>query len=149
MKIAYFLLLIFIVSCTPAKKIQFTRTGEVECEDYTPSVITLKSTARASDMSSAVYFAERNAMENLFFKGIPDCNLRTPLVENETAFMSKYAKQYDQFMNADYVKYIVKSSTISNNTQKGVSAIIQSVTIDLSALRRDLENKGLIRKFGF
>ena len=148
MRIIYFLIITFLISCTPSKKLQFTRTGEVECEDYTTSVITVRSTARASDLSGAVYYAERNAFENLLFKGIPDCNLRTPLIENEGTFMSRYKSEFEQLINSNYVKYIVKSSTLNSNTQKGITAITQLITIDLSALRKDLESRGIIRKFG-
>jgi len=148
MRIIYLAIITILISCTPAKKLQFTRTGEVECENYTTSVIKVRSTARASDLSGAVYFAERNAFENLLFKGIPDCNLRTPLIENEGTFMSKHKAEFEQLINSNYVKYIVKSSTLNSNTEKGTTAITQLITIDLSALRKDLESKGLIRKFG-
>ena len=104
MRIIYLVIITFLISCAPAKKLQFTRTGEVECENFTSSVITLRSTARASDLSGAVYFAERNAFENILFKGIPDCNLRTPLIENEGTFMSKHKAELDQLINSNYVK---------------------------------------------
>ena len=62
--------------------------------------------------------------------------------------MSKHKAEFEQLINSNYVKYIVKSSTLNSNTEKGTTAITQLITIDLSALRKDLESKGLIRKFG-
>ena len=80
------LLLLNIIACSTVN-IQFQRSGAVNAVEHENSIIVLSSLAQAENINKAIYFAERNAFENLLFKGIPNTNQESPMVPNETKAM--------------------------------------------------------------
>ena len=149
MRLILFLFCFTILACHTPSKIGYARTGEVTCDGHTKQEISVRSVARSSTPSEAILFAERNVMENILFKGIPECNQQIAMISDETTFMNKYRSDYQQFIQSDYVHYITGSETIASDRSGNVSVLTQKVSVDISALRKELENRGWIRKFGF
>lgn len=147
-----FIPLFILQSCSSpkqAQKVEFARTGEVKCTQYDRDVIQLMATSRASTMEEASVFAERNAIENLLFKGIPGSNQESPLVSNELESLRQHPAFYDNFiMQREYEKYIMDSYIASKNEQNKVWIVQQQIEVDLEAMRRHLEQNQIIRKFG-
>ena len=95
---------VFILSgCSPqVTPFQYQRTGEVNAVNHENSIITISSQSRAETLIKAITFAERNAFENLLFKGVPNTNQESPLIENEfkaldanNAFFDRLLVQHD------------------------------------------------------
>lgn len=144
---------LFLLACNPkvpqASKIYFDRTGEVECVKYEENVIHVVSTSRASTASEAAAFAERNAVENLLFKGIPKSNQEEPIVADELESLRKHKFFYEQFLEGrDYEKFIINSELRAKKGGGPAIQVRQYVEFDLKAMREHLESKGVIQKFG-
>lgn len=137
-----------LISCSKTI-IPYDRTGEVNAVSHENSIVVVRSQGRAENPGKAVYHAERNAFENLLFKGIPNTNQESPMIPNETAAMSKHKATLSELLaNQGYVKYIMDSYTGNSSKSGGVVAVEQVIKIDLRALRNNLENEGITKKFG-
>lgn len=141
-----FFLLLF--SCGTTNKVSYQRTGEVQYVSSDTGTITVDSKGYASDLSTAVYYAERNALENILFKGIPGSNQRQPLIPNENKSWESHAAVLNKLLSEDYPKYIMNSETL-NVSNSGAVSLQRTITFDINALRKYLEIEGVIRKFGF
>lgn len=140
---------ILLVGCSTSSKISYQRSGEVEyISSKNKGVITVNSKGFASDRSAAVYYAERNAMENILFKGIPGSNQRQPIVSNEESAWQNHANVLNKLLNDDYGRFIMNSET-SNSSEGSPVEIQRIITIDINALRKHLETEGVVRKFGY
>ena len=144
------LTLTLFISCASKKTfIPYQRTGEVVyvAQDV-PGTMTVRSNAFASSAADAVYYAERNALENIFYKGIPGSPQATPMISDDKA-VYKYRDFFSRFFNnGEYRKYITESVPVYQNKTRSGFYITQEITIDIGALRKALEKEGIIRKFG-
>ena len=144
------LLLIITTSIGCSKKIiPFERTGEVNAVSHENSIVVVNSQGRGESKGKAVYHAERNAFENLLFKGVPNTNQESPMISNESTAMDKHQRMLNKLLiDQGYVKYIMDSFTGSTSKSNGVVLVEQVVKIDLRALRNQLEADGIAKKFG-
>ena len=130
--------------------IPYERTGEVNAVSHENSIIVLSSQARAESVSKAVYHAERNAFENLIFKGIPNTNQESPMVPSEVKALKDNPTLFNNLLvEQGYRRYVMDSYT--NNSVAvggGVQLIDQVIKIDLKALRNYLQAEGVTKKFG-
>lgn len=139
----------YSVSCSPKLNIGYERTGKVTCSKYEESVIHLVSESRAANRNSAVQFAERNAFENLLFKGIPNSNQEKAMVPNEYDALRKHPNYFEDLIKGEkYQRFITSSEISEENVSGGVTFLKQSISVDLAGLRKDLEQNKVIRKFG-
>lgn len=138
-----------LVSCSPKLTVPFSRTGEVEMIESEPSTITVVSRSYAETKAKAIAYAERNALENILYRGIPGSSQESPMIADEQAAQRSHGQilqrlildgLYSQFVIQSYVDQSVPSG-------KGVS-VGQVVKFDLNALRKYLEKEGVIRTFG-
>lgn len=141
-----FIFSIFLLMSSCSKTlIPYQRTGEVNAVSHENSIIILSSQGRAESKNRAVYYAERNAFENLFFKGIPNTNQESPMVSDETSAGGVKALQLAE---DGYERFIMDSYTANVNGGAGGYLVEQVVKIDLRGLRNHLENEGISKKFG-
>jgi hypothetical protein len=98
--------------------------------------------------------AEIEAFRQLFFRGFPASQQTTPLIGyNETALMQQYKAYFEQmFGKANrYWSFVVQSKVVAQKN-KGIlfkEQVTVDVIINLRALRTDMEQHGVIRKFGY
>jgi hypothetical protein len=113
--------------------------------------IAVKSTGYGKDRPSAVADAQINAFSILLFKGIPGTELNVPLVDNEAEARSKKADYVKRLLEQGYYKSFMMSSTESSNLIKvrGGKKISVDIKINYNSLRKDLEQNGVVRKFGY
>ena len=143
------LVILFLGSCTPKMNVGYERTGRVKCIKHDRMTITLSSEGQAESVGKAVNFAERNAIENLLFKGIPASNQEKPLIDNESVAKNKNAAFFDEFiMNRGYQQYITESLIADDYQNGSYHLITQNITVDLTNLRDFLVKEGIIKKFG-
>lgn len=138
-----------LTACSKSVTMAYERTGEVNAVSHENSIVVLSSQARAENLGKAVYFSERNAFENLIFKGIPNTNQESPMIANESRAISGDPAFFDEFFaNQGYRKYVMDSYTANQTNVGGVKLIEQIVKIDLKGLRNYLESNGVAKSFG-
>ncbi len=135
--------------CTAPKAVSYERSGKVISQEYEEGVIHLVSEASAESLDKAVSFAERNAVENLLFKGIPNSNQEKPMVPNEIEALQSHPEYFKSLIkNGRFQRFVMKSEVLSNSNENRIYYIKQKISIDLNALRSDLEQNKIVRKFG-
>jgi hypothetical protein len=96
-----------------------------------------------------VGYSERQAFENLLFKGVPNSNQEVALLGNETrAWSENAATMQELLIDRGYLHYITSSETADHIKDGGVSLLKQNIEIDLAGLRKYLEGENAIKKFG-
>ena len=118
-----------------------------------PGVVTLNAIGYGATPAEA----ERNTYESAFtailFRGVPAfAALRLPMIENETTARKDKAAFFRGFFSQGYQQFIKQhgSSTRAGRADQSDQVIMQrSISINYEALRRHLENEGIIRKFGY
>ncbi len=129
--------------------IPYQRTGEVNAVSHENSIVVLSSQARGESLGKAAYHAERNAFENLIFKGIPNTNQESPMIPNETKAINANPSLFKQLLeNQGYTKFVMDSYTNGSSNSGGVHMIEQIIKIDLKSLRNYLQAEGAAKKFG-
>jgi len=144
-----FCLLLFLIGCSRPAAISYQRTGEVRfvsTEDK--GTITVDSKGFASDISTATYYAERNAFENLLFKGIPGSNQVQPIIPDENIAWQQHGAVLKKLLSEDYSKFVMSAETRYRSESEPVE-IDRTISVDINSLRKYLESEGVIRKFGF
>lgn len=150
--IKYTLILISlgIISCSTPKNVSFDRSGAVEfIEQEDPQTITLKTSAFGSNLAQASAYAERNAIENLLYKGIPGSNQRQAIIADEIDARSKHGKRLDDLVKNKYGEYLMSSEILYKQEAKDGVFVEKQVKFDLAALRKYLEKYEVIRSFGY
>lgn len=114
--------------------------------------ITLRSVGYAKNAKLATSAAETSAVKALMFYGIPNTQQSRPMVEESMEQALKDHKKFlTPFFDKDgYRNVITRSVTVrkfgkDENKQKSITL---DVTINVRALRTELERNGVIRKFG-
>ena len=148
-KITLAILLINLIACTPTQQILYQRTGMVSCESHDRMTITLLSEGQAETLDKAVNFAERNAVENLLFKGIPKSNQEKPLIANEAKLKENNPDFLKLFIdNRGYHQFVTSSVVEEDYLNGNVHFIKQRMVFDLTNLRKHLQSQGITKKFG-
>lgn len=98
--------------------------------------------------------AKKNAVHAILFRGVPGSNFADPMItdpETENKFSAYFSNFFSE--NGNYLKYV----TISNEGSIGagdrlrvgnlykVGTIVQ---VNFTTLRKEMEQQGIIRKFG-
>lgn len=142
-------ILLSLISCKSTVVIPYERTGEVVTLSHERSLINVQSSTRAASYGIAVEYAERQAFENILFKGIPNSNQEVPLLASENkAWSENAATMQELIIDRGYLHYITSSNTADHVKNGGVSFIKQNIAIDLAALRKYLESEKAVKKFG-
>jgi hypothetical protein len=128
-------------------------SAEVNYLSGNEGTITVRTVGVGRDGDKAILNAEQKVFDVLFFRGLPESIQKIPLVgSNEREEQSKHKDYFDEFYNRGrYKTFIMSSIPVSNliKAKEGVKMITLDVKINLSALRRDLETFGVVRKFGY
>jgi hypothetical protein len=149
-KLLIFLIAIMLLaSC----KTTYYQTANVVFISGNTETISMRSVGIGDNEQKAQTDAELNAIDVLFFRGLPDSKQNTPLISiDETNTKTKYSDYFHEFYtNGRYKTFIISSYPVSNlerNSDKTKSMAFD-ITVNLKALRLDLENHRVIRKFGY
>lgn len=117
----------------------------------TKNTITLRSVGYGKTKMDALKQAETNGIKAVLFQGIDNESSTRPLIlSTETDITTMHPSFFNNLYNSEYRTFISKTEIIKKyskdkNKQKN---IIVDVTIKTRALRENLEQKGIIRKFG-
>jgi hypothetical protein len=115
--------------------------------------ITMRATATGASQQEALNNAEQNAVDVILFRGVPESTQKMALVgSNESAAMMENNPYFTEFYSGGrYKSFITNSTPVGGFTKlKGKQfQTIADVKVNFVNLRRDLEQAGVVRKFGF
>jgi hypothetical protein len=101
----------------------------------------------------AINDAEKNAMNVLLFRGLPESEVKIGLIgTNESDEIIKHQAYFTKFYTElRYKTFIMSSIPTSDliNKKGSKKSIAVDVKINFVALKRDLEQSNLIRRFGY
>ena len=139
-----------LIACTPKMIIPYERTGAVEFYNGDKNTLSVYTNGYAENENKAIYYAERNALENILFRGIPGSNQENPMISNENDAYRKSKEILDALIiNEGYRKFMIESySTDSAKSSSGIN-VKRIVKFDIQAIRKYLEVNNVVRNFGF
>ena len=147
----YFLLLIVItiISCKSTTNSYSAQVIFLTKEEQ--GTITVRSNGFGKNEKEAIKDAQKNAFNVLLFKGLPGTEINVPLVSNEYEAKNSHKDYFDNlFENGGLFRYLMvnNSETAPEKVQGGYSTSLV-LKINYNSLRKDLEQNGVVRKFGF
>jgi hypothetical protein len=144
-----FLFIACVVSCSKT----IYPSAEVNYLSGNEGTVSVRSIGIGHDREKAVINAEQKVFDVLFFRGLPESVQKLPLIgSNESEEKAKHKKYFDEFYDGRRHRTFVMSSIPVTGLAKykdGQKMITVDVKVNLSALRRDLETSGVVRKFGY
>jgi hypothetical protein len=145
--VLYMFTLLLLNACNSAKTI----SGEVNfIAAPEPGTVMVSAGGYGPTKPLAIQNAEANAFNTLIFKGIPGSQQQLPMVSDELNSRKKQAAYFDALLSGGYKPFLMLSESQSDYAagRKGRKNISQRVKINVDALRRDMEQHGVTRKFG-
>ena len=144
----FYILLLTSFSCS--RKI--VPTAEVNFLSGNDGTITVRAIGVGSNQEDAIVNAEKNVFNAIFFRGLPESEQKIALIgTNETEEKEKHKDYFNKFYKEKRYKTFVMSSIPTSdliNYKGSQKSISLDVKINLVALRKDLEQFNIIRKFG-
>jgi hypothetical protein len=103
----------------------------------------IESTENSITLDVKAANPEYVAVNQLLFRGFPNSNQTIPLISTSEIEIQKQFPTYfkDLFQSNRYKSFITSSTKNSNGSHR--------ITINLKAIRLDLEQNSIIRKFGY
>ena len=133
----------FLTNCSAPKS-----TAEVKAtsnEGY--DMLGTESIGYGKNREAAIDHAKEQAFINLLFRGIPGSSHNRAMVGNETSSRSQHKEYFDDFFNKKgYNRFVMNCS--QGPFSKKDKSIKCNISINVKALRVDLEQNGVIRGFG-
>lgn len=145
-----FLLSICVFIPQSAKAQLFSGSNNITSADVVSTQVTI-NTSKAKD---AIAPACRQVVFDLLFRGIPETEYSTPLLStNEDEWFSQFGSYFNQLLDEKQGRYssFVTSTYVlaKGKDQDGKKFVSLQVAINVKALRLDLENHNIKRRFGF
>ncbi|TXD48145.1 MULTISPECIES: hypothetical protein [unclassified Polaribacter] len=160
--------LFMITSCSSKKQVAFFPTSEVTYQDYTGDILIVRVLGYGNNEITAIEDAQWRAMETLFFRGIPNSSISKPLIGyNENELKQQHNTYFKDFFGYKrFLTFISETTFVGGQNQKVIATkldkkkggkqdmvdalvVAVDIFINVKPLRKDLEQKKVIRKFGF
>jgi hypothetical protein len=143
-----FAIYLLILGCT-AKKVY---SGEVNYLSATePGTLFVSAAGYGETKANAIGNAEVNAFNTLIFKGVPGSQHHMPMLKDEAAARSEFKSYFDNLLYKNGYKAFMMLSEAKTDYQltgRNQKNILVDVKINVAALRREMEQHGVLRKFG-
>lgn len=144
-----FVLLLLSCSCNR----QALPTAKVNYLSSKDGTVTMKAIGVGSNEENAIADAEKNAFNVILFRGLPASEQQNALIgTNESEAIEMHSEYFNKFYKGKRYQTFVMSSIPTSSLIKlkgGAKSISVDVKVNLVALRIDLEQNNIIRKFGF
>jgi hypothetical protein len=116
--------------------------------------ISLRVLSYGKKSKEAMDNAEKVAIQTILFRGIPGSNQveYSMIGVNEKEIQEQHRAYFKELLDKDrYCSFIISNVPISQFEKDATKKkrIIVDVKVNIKALRLDLEQNGIIRKFGF
>ncbi|MEY3079081.1 MAG: hypothetical protein RL086_234 [Bacteroidota bacterium] len=147
-KISFLSIMLIFIGCKSLDDYQ-SNVGIIKKHDsFTYSFSSQGYSKKLDDCQSE---AEKNVFEVILFRGISGSDLQNPLVQNEQQSREKNKDFYNDFFEKKkYRNFISSKVEVIDNprpTKGGYTCTIK-FTVNLNSLKTNLEQNGVIRKFG-
>ena len=110
--------------------------------------VTVRSLGYGRDKGESYHNAKATAFYTLLFKGLPGSDYKLPLIADENG--KKDDSFVKRFLDGGYTTFITSAYTVSEATKSDKYYRSElELTINYDALRKNLEENNVIRKFGF
>lgn len=138
-----------MVGCCPS--VVIPKRADVRFVSESDNVYTVSAAATAKTTELAVREAEMNALDVLFYRGLPGSQQKIPMIgideQKAKEAHSAYFKQF--YEEARYRSFITETTVTQTVDNDGCSKSVEArVRINVRALRADLESRSVIRKYG-
>ncbi len=114
--------------------------------------ITVRTSGTGKNEAEASAEAARAAFYMLLYRGIPGSDAPTALIDiPEQEAQRKHTAYLERLMDSRYQTFITNAAPVGDvvKGKKHTRSLMMDMTINLQALRKDLEDNKVIRKFGF
>jgi hypothetical protein len=146
----FFLIIILAICC--GREVTILPSAEVNFLSEGDGTITMRAIGTGNNQEEAIADAEKNAFDVILFRGLPESKQKMALIgtdekEQKTAFKEYFS---DLYGNSRYKTFVMSSIPTSDLIKQpdGKKNIAVDVKINFNALRTDLEQHNIIRKFG-
>ncbi|MDX6188396.1 hypothetical protein SGQ83_03465 [Flavobacterium sp. Fl-318] len=147
------LVLLILISFTYSCSQKILPTSEVNYVSGNAGTITMRTIGNGSNEMEAISEAEKNAINVLLFRGLPESEQKSALVgTHESEEIEKHKTYFEKFYTQKrYKTFFMSSIPVSDFAKQkgGAKSLTLDVKVNLAALRTDLEQNNIIRKFGF
>ncbi len=152
-----FLILLFVgafiavISCNTSSRVPINDNNEVTFLRYQNGVLTVRSVGYGKNNRDAIFDAEKNVFKNLIFIGISNSAFDKAMAGGS---IDKEKQQYlESFFKKDYYRRFLSESVLikkpyKDKVHKCFKAEVE-VTVNYYALRKELEQNGIIHEFGY
>lgn len=151
MKYVVILGLLIVTSLFSCKSTPSSYSAEVSfISKEEQGTITVRSYGLGKNEKDAIKDAHKNAFNVLLFKGLPGTELNVPLVPNEYEAKNYHKAYFDNLLeNGGLFRYLMVNSSNYQpiKVKEGYNTFLV-LKINYNSLRKDLEQNGVIRKFG-
>ena len=115
------------------------------------NTITVRCNGYGKTEGDAIADAGLYTIEQVLFRGVPNSNQREPLigVDEDRAWRNHRGYLESLLTNKRYLSFLTLTSPIEGGRERRQNWVVVDVTVNLRALRSDLEQAGVIRKFGY
>jgi hypothetical protein len=145
--------ILILLSATYSCSKKTIPSAEVNYVSGNEGTIIMRSIGVGSNQMEAIADAERSAINVILFRGLPESVQKIALIgTSESEEMDKHKDYFEKFYNQKrYKTFIMSSIPVSDLIKQngGQKSIAADVKVNLVALRKDLEQNNIIRKFGF
>lgn len=114
--------------------------------------ITVRTSGTGKNETDASAQAARAAFYMLLYRGIPGSDAPTALIDlPEQEAQRKHTAYLERLMDNYYQTFITNAAPVGDvvKGKRHTRSVCMDMTINLQALRKDLEDNKVIRKFGF
>ena len=139
-----------MVGCCPS--VVAPRRADVKFLSERDGVYRVSASATAKTLDLAIQEAEMNALDVLFYRGLPSSQQNLAMIGiDEQKAKNDNREYFKQFYEGQrYRSFITDSKVMSSIDNDGCSKQVEIVVgINIQSLRIDLENGKVIRKLGY
>ncbi len=144
--------IIILISIVKSCSYKTIPTAEVNYLSSKEGTITMRAIGNGLNSEDAINDAEKNAINVLLFRGLPESEQKVALIEtNEDEVTNTHKDYFTKFYKEKRYRTFVMSSIQTTELIKkkgGKKSITVDIKINLVALRKDLEQNNIIRRFG-
>jgi hypothetical protein len=148
-------LLLAIVLLTNCGKKVYPPTAETTyLSNPNPGVVSITAVGYGSTEKEAEYDGFITGFETILFKGLPAFgSLSSAMIKDEAKARSEHQAFFKQFFESrGYLQFVVEQGVMAKlgkSDQPGKIRVQKNFSINYDALRKKLEQEGVIRKFGY
>lgn len=146
------LLLLPLFACFSCSKHTVTPSINIISQE-TQGLLSLECDGKGANRPAAETDAKIAVLNRLLYDGIPDADansVRLPMVSDKSKLTSQQRSDVAKLMQGEALnRYFTEVNWISQNSATGGGKLQRfRMKVNYDLFRRDLENKGIVRKFG-